>query len=252
MEYESILIGTPAKGKREMISHKARGSSNEDTSIPPPKKKNLYKQRNFSSDIEDASQDTLMLPSPEAKGRNKGNNDEGVAYDLSISDNDDDQDTLAPGIIKAKKLNSNATIPYKSSKNAAGYDLTSTSTVEIPPGSLKTIWIRIAVQIPNGYFGQIVIRSGIAMRGSLTILGGVIDSDYTGDIGCMVFNLGSAPVIIESNERFAQLVIIKIHEGNQLIETDNFTRTTRGGQGFGSTGHYKQTSMLDFFKKQQQ
>ena len=147
-----------------------------------------------------------------------------------------------------KKLHPTATIPYKSSRNAAGYDLTSTSDVTILPGTLKTIWTRIAVQIPHGYYGQIVMRSSVAKNGNLTVVGGVVDSDYTGDIGCILFNLGDSPTTIAKDERFAQLVIIKIHEGSSMFEND-FTKTERGEKGFGSTGKFKQSSMFNFLKK---
>ena len=82
------------------------------------------------------------------------------------------------------------------------------------------------------------MRSGIAKRKRLVHLRGVVDSDYRGQIVVMVMNLQEEPVILDENERFAQIIITKIHEAGEIVEVSDLDSTERGTGGFGSTGKY--------------
>ena len=111
--------------------------------------------------------------------------------------------------ILVKRLSNQARVPTKKSQEAAGYDLIAPVPVYVPPTSSRIIGTKIALQIPKGYYGRIAGRSGLAKDFQLTILGGVIDSDYRGEIKVLLFNLGAYPVDLPEHSRIAQIIIAK-------------------------------------------
>ena len=141
--------------------------------------------------------------------------------------------------INFTKLNKNAIQPSHGSQWAAGYDLYSCSdcTFTINPHETLKIGTGIAMEIPEGYFGAIYARSGIATKrglrpGNCT---GVIDSDYRGEIVVAIHNDTNYPQIIEAGERIAQIVI-QPYLSVEFTEIDKLSSTDRGAGGFGSTG----------------
>ena len=139
-----------------------------------------------------------------------------------------------------KKLKDNAITPTKGSKYAAGFDLYSCIDSEelwIPAHETVKIGTGIAVAIPNGYFGAIYARSGIATKQGLRPANcvGVVDSDYRGQVIVALHNDTDEPQMITNGERIAQLVICP-YENVELNEVDNLDETERGDGGFGSTG----------------
>lgn len=141
--------------------------------------------------------------------------------------------------IKIKKLNENAIIPTRGSNEAAGYDLyvcTKSPTV-IAPHQTVNIGTGIAVEIPRGYFGGIVARSGLATKQGLRPGNclGVVDSDYRGEIMVALHNDMDIPQTINPMERIAQLVVIP-YLPIEFIEVEELSDTERGEGGFGSTG----------------
>lgn len=159
--------------------------------------------------------------------------------------------------INIKKLSETAKIPTRGSEYAAGYDLYADNTVTIHPEENQLIHTGIAIEIPEGYFGAIYARSGLATKQGLRPANcvGVIDSDYRGEICVCLYNDshyteariepneygGSSlcfPVInreIKQGDRIAQLVIQKF-EPVEFEEVDKLDSTDRGEGGFGSTG----------------
>ena len=142
--------------------------------------------------------------------------------------------------IKIRKLKENAIIPKRGSDYAAGYDLYacldyndieiwSSKTIKVPTG--------IAVAIPDGYFGAIFARSGLATKDGLRPANcvGVIDSDYRGEIIVALHNDSETYKVIHDGERIAQLVIMP-YLPVDFVETDILDETDRGSGGFGSTG----------------
>ena len=105
------------------------------------------------------------------------------------------------------------------------------------PGGRTLVPTGIAVAIPEGYEGQIRMRSGLALKQGLALLNapGTIDSDYRGEIRIIVANLGSEPVTLERGERIAQLVFAPVARA-VLEKTSQLPPTERSGGGFGSTG----------------
>lgn len=163
--------------------------------------------------------------------------------------------------LKVKKLGENAILPTRGSSSAAGWDLYSAESVDIKSGETTMIHTGIAIEIPEGYFGAIYARSGLATKQGLRPANcvGVIDSDYRGEIIVALHsdatdfaivqeqNLISLRVTakivadpqsakhVEMGERVAQLVIQK-YEDIELEEVDELDSTERGEGGFGSTG----------------
>jgi len=126
--------------------------------------------------------------------------------------------------------------PIRGTEEAAGLDLFCTETVIIPRYNCRKIKTDIKVEIPDGHFGMLCPRSSMGKRGlSLANTIGIIDSDYRGEIICLIRNNNSHSETVKANDRIAQLVIVpyispKIEVVRELSETD------RGTGGFGSTG----------------
>jgi dUTP pyrophosphatase len=130
-------------------------------------------------------------------------------------------------------------LPAYLSSGAAGMDLAAAleGEVALAPGEIQLIPTGLALAIPAGFEGQIRPRSGLALKHGITLINspGTIDSDYRGEIGLPVINLGPRPYTIRRGERLAQLVIQRIYRAN-LQETDRLASTERGQGGFGHSG----------------
>lgn len=142
--------------------------------------------------------------------------------------------------IKIKKIKNYAVIPTKSTVHAAGFDLYAcldNESVEIQPQTNVKIGTGLSFELPNGYMSLIFARSGIATKESLRPANcvGVIDSDYRGEYIFPLFNDSNEVKIVKNNERIAQLVILPYPEIS-FTEVDELSSTTRGKNGFGSSG----------------
>lgn len=141
--------------------------------------------------------------------------------------------------VRFKKLTGTAIEPTKGSTFAAGYDLYVDSDVdiEIQPGEVMPFYTGIAMEIPDGYFGQIHSRSGLSTNNGLVIANGVavVDSDYRGNVGVPIRNVSDHPVVVKAHERVAQ-IIFQPCPSAVMYETDELTQTERGSRGFGSSG----------------
>lgn len=93
----------------------------------------------------------------------------------------------------------------------------------------------MAVSIPQGFYGRVAPRSGLAVRHGLDVLAGVIDSDYRGEIICALINHGDEPIEVEAGMRVAQLIIESIATP-EAVWSEDLSETERGQGGFGSTG----------------
>ncbi len=130
-------------------------------------------------------------------------------------------------------------LPAYATSGSAGLDLRAAVEVEITlvPGGRMAVPTGIVAAIPEGFEGQVRIRSGLALRNGLVSMNapGTIDSDYRGEIKVIVGNLGSEPVTIARGERIAQLVLAPVVRAT-LERATELPETTRGEGGFGSTG----------------
>ncbi len=131
--------------------------------------------------------------------------------------------------------------PSRQSAEAAGLDLCAATPESAPillaPGERALVPTGFAVELPAGFEGQVRPRSGLALNYGVTVLNapGTVDSDYRGEIGVILINLGQMPVTIVRGERVAQLIVSRV-ERVVVFESDELTGTSRGEKGFGSTG----------------
>ena len=141
--------------------------------------------------------------------------------------------------IKIKRLSEEATIPTRGSEYSAGYDLYANieKPVSITPHETVKIGTGWAIEIPDGYFGAIFARSGLATKEGLRPANctGVCDSDYRGEYIVAIHNDSDVVREITPHERIAQLVVIP-YLYVDFKETDELSDTSRGEGGFGSTG----------------
>ena len=139
-------------------------------------------------------------------------------------------------VIKVKKLDINARIPTRTNPTDAGADLYSVESVSLPPLSRKLISTGISVEIPEGYYGRVAPRSGLAFKNGIDVLAGVIDSSYRGSVGVILFNSDSAQTFdVNIGDRIAQL-IIEDHYNMAFQEREQLSDSNRGSGGFGSSG----------------
>lgn len=161
--------------------------------------------------------------------------------------------------IKLKKLHPLAIVPTKN-KGDAGYDLYATEDYILQPLERKLFKTGWAISIPEGYYGRIAPRSGLAYKNGIDVMAGVIDSTYRNDIGVILINLNAhnsqsadsgsildimmrqsnpssvpTPYPIKCGDKIAQIIIEKCHDVD-LLESDTLDETDRGLNGFGSSG----------------
>jgi len=134
------------------------------------------------------------------------------------------------------KLSTSAILPRRGTNGSAGYDLCANEEIFLPAGERRLISTGISMAIPEGYYGRIAPRSGLAWKHGLDVLAGVIDSDYRGEIKVVLQNLDPAiSYKIQKGDRIAQLIFERYHTF-QLTEVDDLTVSKRDEGGFGSTG----------------
>jgi dUTP pyrophosphatase len=130
-------------------------------------------------------------------------------------------------------------LPSYESESAAGMDLRVAleSPLTILPGQRALLPTGLKLAIPEGYEVQIRPRSGLAIKHGITMLNspGTIDADFRGELHLIAINHGQEAFTVQHGDRMAQMVVQKVHQA-QLIQVQELDETTRGEQGFGSTG----------------
>lgn len=133
----------------------------------------------------------------------------------------------------------NKLLPRRATPHASGFDLASASKepIVIRVGERVLVPTGIAIALPHGFEAQIRPRSGLSLKNGITVLNapGTIDSDYRGEIKVVLINHGSVDFQIEFGMRIAQLVIARV-EMTELVLVPELCETSRGEQGFGSSG----------------
>ena len=142
-------------------------------------------------------------------------------------------------VIQLKKLKENALLPARGSEHAAGYDLHACLEEDavILPGQTVKIGTGLAIAVPDGYFGAVFARSGLASKEGLRPANcvGVCDSDYRGEYIIALHNDSDTARMVHHGDRIAQLVILPFLPA-EFEESENLPETARGAGGFGSTG----------------
>ncbi len=130
-------------------------------------------------------------------------------------------------------------LPTYETTGSAGMDLKANIKASVTLGPLERALIPtgLFIELPQGYEAQIRPRSGLAIKRGLTLVNspGTIDSDYRGEIKCIVVNLSNESQTIEPGERIAQMVIAQYIQ-IQWESVSALSDTQRGSGGFGSTG----------------
>ncbi|KAI1904068.1 hypothetical protein AGOR_G00001870 [Albula goreensis] len=138
-------------------------------------------------------------------------------------------------ILKFAKLSENATVPTKGSVRAAGYDLYSAYDYSIAPLDKVIVKTDIQIAVPAGCYGRVAPRSGLAAKHFIDVGAGVVDEDYRGNVGVVLFNFSKDTFEVKKGDRVAQLICEKICYP-ELEQLDTLDETVRGDGGFGSTG----------------
>lgn len=128
-------------------------------------------------------------------------------------------------------------LPSYETSGAAGLDLRAAENIVLKPGARCLMPTGFAVAIPAHFEAQVRPRSGLAVMHGVTVLNspGTIDSDYRGEIKVPLVNHGTVDFVIKKGDRIAQVVVAAITQAN-LFEVTSLDETTRGDNGFGSSG----------------
>jgi dUTP pyrophosphatase len=147
----------------------------------------------------------------------------------------DDSSDAELQVLSFQRLDPAATLPTRGSAHAAGLDLYSIDNLTIEPGQRVLARTGLASAIPEGYYGRVAPRSGLATKNGLDVMAGVIDADYRGEIRCLLYNAGDEPISLPAQSKICQLIIEKIITP-VAVWADEISGTDRGSGGFGSTG----------------
>lgn len=141
--------------------------------------------------------------------------------------------------LRLMRLNDLADLPAYQSEHAAGMDLHAAieSPITLQPGDIALISCGFAMAVPVGYEAQVRPRSGLASKHGISMPNapGTIDADYRGEVKVPLINLGREPFAVEQNMRIAQMVIAPVARCD-VQHVQSLDETTRGNNGFGSTG----------------
>ena len=136
--------------------------------------------------------------------------------------------------IKFKKFMDNAICPKKQRAWDACFDLYASEDCTIAPGKTAIILTWIGHELPQGFFGKIYGRSGLAKMGIISI-GWVIDENYRGVIGVWLLNTSDTPYEVKEWDRIAQYAIHKV-EDCERVEVEELSESNRWDAGYGSSG----------------
>lgn len=133
-----------------------------------------------------------------------------------------------------KRLHCYASQPTRANTTDAGSDLYSCEDRVIAPGDQAMVSTGVALQIPDGWYGQIQSRSGLCAKHELSTRAGVIDSGYRGEIKVLIRNEGFEYYTIGRGDKIAQMVF---HEVPDVVftEVNELDDADRGERGFGSS-----------------
>lgn len=139
-------------------------------------------------------------------------------------------------MFKVKLLNNDAKTPIKGSRFSAGLDLFSSEDFKIDPWDRRLISTGISIELPEGTYGRIAPRSGLAVKNGIQVGAGVIDRDYRGEIKVLLFNLSNEEFQGKKGDRIAQLILEKIEEVKAPDIVTVLSDSDRADKGFGSSG----------------
>lgn len=160
---------------------------------------------------------------------------------MSMTSSSHQHQPIAPKL-QVKRLSENALIPTRGSPLSAGYDLSSAEATTIKAGERGIVKTDLSIACPAGTYARIAPRSGLAVKKFIDVGAGVVDADYRGAVGVVLFNFGSEDFVVEKGDRVAQLILEQISMVD-AVEVEELSDTERGSGGFGSTGVKKQRTV---------
>jgi len=138
--------------------------------------------------------------------------------------------------VQIKLLSENAKIPSQGTSMSAGYDLYAAEEGLVPRHSRKLIKTNVSMSIPMNHYGRVAPRSGLAYKNGIDVLAGVIDSDYRGDIGVVLYNTDKdSDFNVKIGDKIAQIIIEPCSSVN-FMKTQILSNSNRGESGYGHTG----------------
>jgi dUTP pyrophosphatase len=143
--------------------------------------------------------------------------------------------TTPSSILRFVKITENALTPYRRTPKSAGFKLRSAYDYTVKSRDNGLIYTDIKIQLPTGCYGRIAPCSDVTIKDHISIAGGVIDEDYRGNIGVILFNHSEQPFEISRGDRIAQIICENIYYP-ELMEVTTLDYTQRGSERFGSTG----------------
>ena len=130
-----------------------------------------------------------------------------------------------------QKLSEKAISPHQATPGSVGYDLFTPIDFKIQPKEQKTVFIELAIASPEGYYAQLMSKSGLTVLYELEVKAGVINPDFTGNIGVVLKNNSDQPIECLAGEQIAQLLFIKVATPT-LVQVTSLAKTERGKYGF--------------------
>ena len=137
--------------------------------------------------------------------------------------------------LKVKLLSEAAKVPKRATPLSAGYDLCSAVETTVPAKGKCIVSTDLSIEVPHGTYGRIAPRSGLAVKHFIDVGAGVVDADYRGTVGVVLFNHSDKDFAVDVGDRIAQLVLEVIRTPEVEIVT-SLEATDRGEGGYGSTG----------------
>jgi dUTP pyrophosphatase len=137
--------------------------------------------------------------------------------------------------LQVKRLSEFATVPTRGSAGAAGFDLYAAYDTVVPARGRCVVKTDIALKIPLGCYARVAPRSGLAVKKFIDTGAGVVDYDYRGNVGVVLFNHAEDDFAVTKGDRIAQLILERIFTP-EIVEVCSLDETERGAAGFGSTG----------------
>ena len=136
-----------------------------------------------------------------------------------------------------KRHSTSAFPPRRATSGSAGYDLYSSADVRVPPHGRALVPTDLSFQFPEGVYGRLAPRSGLAVKFFIDVGAGVVDNDYRGLVSVLLFNFSNHDFHVRRGDRVAQ-VILERYVSADVQEVVSLNSTERGASGFGSTGGF--------------
>ncbi|KAI3432888.1 hypothetical protein D9Q98_010470 [Chlorella vulgaris] len=137
--------------------------------------------------------------------------------------------------LRVRRTNEHALLPKRGSAGAAGYDLASCEDTEVPAHGRAVVKTGLQIAVPAGTYARVAPRSGLAVKHFIDTGAGVVDEDYRGEVGVVLFNHSDTAFPVKRGDRVAQLILERIATP-EVVEVESLDGTVRGAGGYGSTG----------------